>query len=474
MKKLITIILTIFSFIWLASCKKALTEKMHSAVTPGNFYVTGDDAEAAVNGIFANLQLQEFYGRTVYIVNELSGDVFRPNNVNSDRAELYTGTYTPANGQINNWWLNSYKMIKNANDVITYVPGISMDVTQRNNLVGVAYFMRALGYYNLVTVFGDVPLVFVSNGQDLYPARKNADSVYSQLIRDLKYAEANCLHTDALPSSEVGRPTSEAASALLARAYLQRGGTSYAHTSDNQDALSECNKLIAYSASHPAVLSLAANYGDNFNVNTKNGPENIFSVQFGDPPNNITITNLMFDPESLGGFASFLPLDSFVHSFAPVDKRIAASIGTVDGGITYISKYRDPGVAAGSLGRNNWDVLRYADVLLMQSEAMNNINANDANKFNGINLVRTRAGLGSSLLSFSNTASSDDFINALVNERLWEFSVEGHRRNDLIRLKKFQQFKAAEGFVIDNNHLLMPIPQSEMDLNPSLVQNKGY
>jgi hypothetical protein len=276
-----------------------------------------------------------------------------------------------------------------------------------------------------------------------------------------------------LPSSEVGRATSEAASGLLARVYLKKASMG-GGAADYQHALDECNKLIAYSASHSSVLSLSPNYADIFNVDTKNGPESMFAVQFGDPPNNVNITNLMFDPESLGGFASFLPTTSFLNIYDVDDDRKAANLGTVDGGVTYISKYRDPGVSPGALGRNNWIVLRYADVLMMQSEAKNALNASDATKFDGINQIRTRAGLGAKLFSFANTVTADDFINVLADERLREFCLEGMRRNDLIRLKKFQQVKAAEGFTIDDNHLVMPIPQVDRDVNTNLSQNKGY
>jgi len=473
MKRYLTIAVIISILAGLGSCKKALTEKMHSAITPNNFYQTEQDAEAAVNGVFGPMQFQPYYQRGVYLVNELSGDVFQPNNANSDRVELYTGRYTPPNSTINAWWTYSYLLIKNANDVIAYVPGIDMNVSRRNNLVGNAYFLRGLAYYDLASVFGAVPLMIDGKNPILFPSRSSADSVFDQSIKDLQYAEANCLHMDELPSSEVGRATSEAASGLLARVYLKKASMG-GGAADYQHALDECNKLITYSAGHSSVLSLSPSYADIFNVDTKNGPESMFAVQFGDPPNNVNITNLMFDPESLGGFASFLPTTSFLNIYDVDDDRKAANLGTVDGGVTYISKYRDPGVSPGALGRNNWIVLRYADVLMMQSEAKNALNASDATKFDGINAIRTRAGLGAKLYSFANTATADDFINVLADERLREFCLEGMRRNDLIRLKKFQQVKAAEGYAIDDNHLVMPIPQVDRDVNTNLSQNKGY
>ncbi len=475
MKKYIIILTGILSLVSFTSCKKMLTEKLHSSLSPGNFYKTEADAEAALNGVFSQLQYQTYYQRTIYLIADLSADIFKPNNASSDRQQLYRGEYTPTNGQLYAWWSNIYTLIKNANDVITYVPAIDMDATQKNNILGNAYFLRGMAYFDLVRSFGDVPLVLHNGGdQNLFPSRTPSDSIYYQIISDLQFAETNCLPTDQIPSNEIGRISSEAASGLLARAYLQRASTSFAVSTDNQAALDECNKIISYSAAHSNVLRLVPNYSDIFDVSKKNGPECIFSIQFGDPPNNNNITNLMFDPESSGGYASFLPLSSFYTSFDAADNRKAVNAGTVDGGVTYISKYHDPGVAPGGFGRTNWIVIRYADILLMQSEAMNNINPADVNKFNGVNAIRTRAGLGSKLLDFTNTPTPVDFINALVNERLWELCLEGHRRWDLIRLKKFQEVKAAQGFVLDDNHLMLPIPQNERDVNKNLSQNAGY
>ena len=271
--------------------------------------------------------------------------------------------------------------------------------------------------------------------------------------------------------------SSEAASAMLARVYLQRASTAFATASDNQSALDECNKVIAYSTANPAALGLLKSFATVFDPAQKSAAaqEVIFAVLFGFSPNAVNLTNRMFDPTSLGGYGSFYSLDSYYNSFSPADSiRRRVAVGTVNGGFHWISKWRDPGVASSSSGRNNWIVLRYADVLLMQSEAMNAVNPSDVNKFNGINQVRTRAGLTAQLLNLTNTVTQQDFVDTLVNERWWELGVEGQRRWDLIRLKKYQSIKLAQGYTIKDDHLLLPIPQSELDLNPNLKPNPGY
>ena len=253
--------------------------------------------------------------------------------------------------------------------------------------------------------------------------------------------------------------------------------TSFGTIADNQKAADYCNKVIAYSNSNPGILKLSPNYEAIFNPDTKNGTECILSAQFTDAYGNIqaNITKQMFTPPALGGFGTLIGLSDYYNSYSAQDSiRRKVNIGYFYNSINYISKYYDAGVPGASYGRNNFIVLRFADVLLMQSEALNNISSGDANKFIGINKVRQRAMPGSAPLSFVNTATSADFINAISNERRWEFSVEGHRRWDLIRLKKLKAVKVAQGFAFEDFKLLFPLPQIEMDVNPNLVQNPGY
>lgn len=473
MKK--NILLLLASVLLLASCKKMLTEKAHSFLTPDNFYKNADDAMTALNGVFSGLTSQKYYQRTVYIISDLSADEFYPSGITGDRGELYNGKYTASNGEITNWWVNNYTLIKNANDVITFVPGINMDTIARNNIIGNARFLRGMAYFNLVEAFGAVPLLTSAKTSDLFPARASADSVYLQVISDLQYAEAHCYHKAQVP--QYGMVSSEAASSLLAKVYLQRHSTSFAVSTDAQSALDECNKVINYAKANPATLGLVKDYGDIFNPDTKNAAaqEVIFNVEFGNPPNATNLTNRMFDPPSQGGYGSFIADDSYYNTYGTADSiRRRVSVGAMDGVFHKISKYHDGGVKVGASGRNNWIILRYADVLLLQSEAMNDLNPSDPGKFDGINQVRTRAGLSSALLNLANTPSSADFVNALVKERLLELGIEGHRRWELIRLGKYQQIEASLGFTIDDNHLLLPIPQTELDLNTNLTQNPGY
>ena len=165
--------------------------------------------------------------------------------------------------------------------------------------------------------------------------------------------------------------------------------------------------------------------------------------------------------------------NAFALSYAATDIRKNATLAVVPGTSNfYYLKFTDP-QRQGNNARNNWVILRYADVLLMQSEALNQINSGDVNKFTGINAVRTRAGL--TPLSLATTPGKEDFITALVDERGWEFAAEGQRRYDLLRLGRMkQQQLKLHNIVLEDKYLLMPIPETERTLNENLTQNPGF
>src|ERR1700760_5138405 len=139
-------ILILFLICFVAgSCKKFLTETPYSVLSTNNFYQSAGDAEVALNGVFATMTAQTYYGRTSWTVTELGGELLTvPANSSSDRITLGNYTATSSNGEVANWWNNIYQMLNRANDVIANVPKISMDTPTRNDIVGNARFLRAL------------------------------------------------------------------------------------------------------------------------------------------------------------------------------------------------------------------------------------------------------------------------------------------------------------------------------------------
>ncbi|GAB3770383.1 RagB/SusD family nutrient uptake outer membrane protein [Spirosoma horti] len=472
MKKGILILLGVLS-LTIVSCENFLKEEPYDFISTNNFYSSEADATTALNGVFSLMQNGLYYARTFWILSELTGDLMKVGNPQAGRPELDEVSYTSTNAEISNWWTYSYLMINRANDVIANVPKIQMDAARRANIEGNARFLRALAYFDLVRSYGDVPLLTKPTGADgsLKPARSPIKDVYKQIIEDLTFAEANCVPENKITAGEKGRVSSGAAASLLAKVYLTRAASSAVETTDYKSALDATNRVI-----NSKVYSLVP-YANVFDIATENGPEHIFSVQFDLPPNAGNITPRMHLPASLDGNQAFYVEEWFYNSFAPADTirknwTMTKKAGTQTLANAYYIKFRDP-LRQGNSARNNTLILRYADVLLMQSEALNQLNAGDPSKFDGINAVRTRAGI--SKLSLTTTPTKEDFITALVNERGWEFSAEGLRRFDLLRLGRYKEVqKRVYNRTIDDKFLLYPIPQTEITLNTNLVQNPNF
>lgn len=482
MKKSIVILL--FTCITAGSCKKFLTETPYSLLSTNNFYQSAGDAAVALNGVFATLTAQTYYGRTSWTVTELGGeDLTVPSNSSSDRITLGNYTANSSNGEVANWWNNIYSCINRANDVIANVPKISMDLASRNDIVGNARFLRALGYFELARSFGSVPLLITptSSTSNLFPPKAAIADIYTQIISDLQYAEANCLLESQIIMANKGRVSSGAASSILAKVYLTRATTPAADPNDYTNALAECNKVI-----NSGQYALLPNYKSIFDWTNKfpSKPENIFSVQFAEPPSvgNIIIRMLTSAKTTPAGSASFYVPTAFYNSYSPADSirrnfsitnkdKSANGTVTTDPLYFYTKFSSDPTwTAQSNNSMANWIVTRYADVLLMQSEAMHFLDPLDPNQFNGINAVRARAGLtGTYQLNFTNTPGPDDFITALLNERAWELCMEGHRRYDLIRLGRIQSaLLAGKGVTVPSANPLLPIPFAQIALDSLL------
>ena len=458
----------------LASCEKFLEEKPYDFLAADNFYQNEGDAIAGLNGVFNALLPQTYYGRTGWQITELPADLIRVGSITDERAQLSRFTYTPTNTEINSWWTNSYRMINRANDVTEKVPAITMDEARKNNILGNARFLRALGYFDLVRCFGDVPLVTATvkgPNEDLRSIRMPLAAVYDQIIKDLQFAELNCFAENKIAAGEKGRVSSGAAAAVLAKVYLTRATTPAAQRTDYQLGLDACNRVIA-----SPLYSLLPVYGDVFNPDKENGPEHIFSIQFDLPPNTGSIIVRQFLPSQLAGLGTFTVEDSLVRSYRTTDVRRAWNISNTAGTATlaryYFNKFRDDKRIVND-SRCNYLITRLADVLLLQSEARNKLNPNDPLKYEGYNKVRQRAGIA--LWPTARATTEDAFVDMLVRERGWELCQEGHRWFDLVRLNRLmERERAIFGRVVENKYLLFPIPQPETVLNPNLTQNPGY
>ena len=474
----------------LTSCNK-LSEDPKSVIVSSQFYQTTSDATSAVNAVYSTLNSDPagdfpLYGRQLNLLVENASDnqLYSPSNTNPDVRALGTETYISANSRVQKVWQQLYYGINRANIAIDNVPTIQMDTTLRSRLVRESKFIRALLYFDLVRLYGDVPLILhnpnSTNIDNLLIARTPAANVYSQIIADLEDATN-------LPKSysttDLGRATSGAAHTLLAKVYLTQ--------QDWPDALTQLNLVINGGYGY----ALFPNYYDAFQKATKNGVEHIFSVQFETNLGEANSTQYLsesFTSFNTGTFPIDIPVDTSLYNlFSAKDTRSSVTFyNTVYNAATgqnvvfnnaytpYFNKFVDYSLSplsSQSLSGVNYPVLRYADVLLMYAEALNEQNGTPTTAaYNAINQVRTRAQIANLTPGLSQSA----FRDSIFLERRKEFIQEGHRWFDLVRqggtvlvdaLHKIPAKSAA-----NSKNTLFPIPLVEIQQNSKLTQNPGY
>lgn len=480
-----------------AGCHDALAPKPNDVLAPENFYKSSADAVAATNAVYQQTRARYFLGFW-YASDMASDEVIASPTFGSDghRASNY-------GFDANEWWIagiwgDAYTNIDRANAVIGRVPAISMDTTLRARLVGEARFQRALAYFDLVRYFGDVPLVTteVTSLSGLTVPRTPAAEVYATIISDLQAAAA--VLPASYSSSDIGRATSGAALSLLAKVYLTQ--------KDWSNAAKTAGQVMT-----GGTYALLPNFTDVFRIATaQTNKENIFSLNYAptlDPGNGSVVTLFTLPVGFPGGDAYGLiqVLPSAAQQYAANDARgLGATFATspyvipqgslqgdtvtwaVPGGAAII-KYFDPTDAQNTHTRgwvqqgNNWIVLRYADVLLMYAEAVNEGGTPTAGSAEAaLNLVRKRAGIP----TVTGLAQAN-MRDTLHTERLRELMFEGHRWFDLSRwgtLDATFRAKTAEVAALLPGETtphgvpsnLMPIPQSQINIDPKLTQNAGW
>jgi hypothetical protein len=493
MKKLF--LLSIGAGFLLVSCNK-LKEDPSSIITNTQFYKTSSDAVAAVNAVYSTLNSDPagdfpIYGRNLNLLLENGSDnqVFSPSNTNPDVRALGTATYVAANDRVRKIWQQHYYGISRANVAIDNIPNIQFDATLRSRLVREAKFIRALLYFNLVRLFGGVPLILhdptTVDVDQLKVPRESKDSVYAQIIADLTDA-VNLPNT--YTSADVGRATSGAAHALLAKVYINRKEWSKAQ--------SELQKVLTAGTFEGATgvygYALFDNFKDAFQKPTKNGKEHIFSVQFetalGARNSTQNLSSGNFNSFNIATWPGDLPAEGVPEIFSATDARksvtyfITVNNPATGKNVTFnetrFAKFIDFSLTPltnQSQSGMNYPVIRYADVLLSYAEVQNELNGGPtADAYKAINKVRTRANLPDLTSGLSQAA----FRDSVFLERRKEFIQEGQRWFDLSRrggtylYDALKKIPAKIGAAAKDT--LYPIPQIEIDLNPLLTQNPGW
>ena len=222
MKKYLTLSLLTLALVG-QSCQGFLDENPQNFIAPTNFYKSAADALASVNAVYDKLSNWGTFDRQIYLLTELSTDNMDLIGSNQERVQIDNYQMDANNSVFRDAWQDLYQGVTRANITIDRVPGIgAMDAKLRDRIVGEARFLRAFYYYNLVRLWGDVPLITkeVASLEGLNVPRDPVEKVYAQIVADLQYAEQN------LPlkytGADVGRATSGAAKTLLTSVYLTR------------------------------------------------------------------------------------------------------------------------------------------------------------------------------------------------------------------------------------------------------------
>lgn len=461
-------------------CKNNLVEVPYSFLGEENSFKTASDATVALDAVYD--RLRNIYNMTMINLADVNSEELTvQSNVGASTLELDNNLYSASNPAFDAFYTNCYLMIDRANRVIKNVPGITMDAAAKAQIIGEAKFLRALIYFDLVQAFGDVPLVTAptSDVVNVSIKRTPVDDVYSQIIADLKDAVAANLPAKYTTAGTVGRATSGAAKSLLAKVYLTR--------KDYTNAAAVAKEVI-----DSKVYSLFPDYKNIFPPENRNGQEHIFSAQYSCIKTSYGSTMaesfaIYFSYPINQGGGAYQADSNYVRSYLQGDYRkqvtiITQKVNPANNALVLsrtgpaVDKYWDPAPCAEFAARNNFMIIRYADVLLMYAEAVNELNGPTPAAYDAINQVRARARNGNGSANPQDLAnlSQVQFRDAVLAERGWELCFEGHRRWDLLRTGKYISTLQAAGIPVSQKNLLYPIPQHQIDVNEALTQNPGY
>ena len=490
-----------FAAALLAGCN-VLDKEPLTTIAPTNFFKTATDAESSITAAYDGLQRKGCYAEVLNLVGNMPSDDCT--SANGDVRNLEVINWSSTTGQVYDAYRDPYVAINRANAVIKYVPAITNIVAaRRDQILGEARFIRALCYFNLVRLYGPVPVRLepteTGDPAVLNLPRASATDVYNLIVDDLTKA------ADLMADSNPSRATKSSANALLARVQLtQRNWTA---------AKDAANKVLTSSR-----YSLASSFNSLFPADNK--AESVFEVQFSGSTDGGTFFSLpdivMPTPPATYSFQKFnIPTTRFpVVAGQPVltgilqaadtvnDLRWSAQ-GTISPGINHASYVR--GVSGGSNDRgpfvwkwrsngnffnspDNYYVLRYAEMYLAYAEASNELlGAPSQDVLDKLNPIRQRAGLAALALTSPQMASKATMRAEIDLQRRLELAFEGERWFDLIRYARHEQADASARHTVsaldviqqnrgsrDVNYLMFPIPLAELNTNTQLQQNPGY
>jgi starch-binding outer membrane protein, SusD/RagB family len=489
------------SLLWTTGCDRDLLDQVNpNAPSTESFWTSANDAQNSVIAAYGALQLLGTYSRWLHFAYDLRSDEGFSQSPWTDLANFTRFVMNNYNFEPSqDIWLDHYRGIYRTNQIITNVPGIEMDEELKTRLLAEAHFLRGLFYFNLVSLYGNVPLVLEPSSLEYVPQQGTIAQVWEQVIADLQVAKAG------LPdvyenANDRGRATRGSATALLGKSYMQ-----LRQWADAERELGEVINSNRY--------ALVPNYLDNFTMTNENNSESVFEVQFSDQlqgdgqdvPGASEGNNRaqFFGPRGIGwsdGQPRGWIYDEFMQETdrnGNPDPRRDVTIfhsGLPVYGQTYEQRGYDPEELFWRKYQNdrtrnfennhsgiNIRVIRYADVLLMYAEALNEL-GRTAEAIPYVDQVRTRANMRTLAEAGMGGMTQEPFRNQLMHERVTELAGEGVRWNDLKRWGLLDSPAGIQmlserdpnfnNFEIGKSDLL-PLPRTDVDIS-GLNQNPGW
>jgi starch-binding outer membrane protein, SusD/RagB family len=492
------------------SCNDSTLDKVSpNNVTVANYYKTVDELQRATTGVYAILQSTNLGGREYFFIHDLRSDDVSAGGgqLETHRNQILIGTHGPTNGLLTVVYTNLFRVIHRANAIINNAPLATGDEALKTRLVAESRFLRAWAYFQLVSLWGGVP-IYTETEITFAEAKPLPRSTDAQ-VWDFVYSELNAIAT-VLPESyggnDLGRATSGAALVVLAKAYLFNGD--YTNAKTRLEAI----KDIGY--------SLTDNYFDNFTEETEYNSESIFELSFTSGGNynwdadgdasQVNESWIRSQEYSAVGWRNLIPSKSLLDEYENDDPRLKDNfyfIGDtygdpanpltltddkVQGNKTnfkgvdqkiswrkYSVMYKlDPGGFYDKIGMN-YRMYRYADVLLMLAECENEVGTAGA-AIDYLNEIRNRPSVN--MPEYPTAAypvnSKAEITRAIIHERRVELAGEEVRNFDILRWRRNGKFTSEPlPYFEADKYELLPIPQDEFNNNPEFTpadQNAGY
>ncbi len=491
------------------ACKKDfLIQNNPNAVALNTSFKSPNDVLLAVNGIYQTLRSGNNIGEDSGLwTDERSDDTGRNDNQSNAGEPFQFNNFSilPSNTYLYSHWVSLYLTISRANVVLSNIDQVTFtDPNQKAQYIAEAKFLRALMYFHLVRLWGDVPLVTTQLTYDALPAntfREKQAAVYNQIVTDLTDVVKSPL-PKLQSNGVIGRVSLAAGNTLLGQVYLTMALTQDQASRQTNLTNAKTYLLAAYNLRSFSSLS-SIPYTDVFDVNKKTTcPELIW--QIANVQGDATYSSdIAANNQAKGETINSLQISSgvggnvthdLINEYETGDPRMAFSVKFANAASVkdwFITKFRDASAAAGvaGYGGNDWILMRYADVILMLAEVSNYLgDTNSAIQY--LDMVRARAGMPPYETSVSTAAYSSKFSTlalAILHERRVELAFEHHRLFDLLRTfttdqlvtyfksKNQADFGAAQLSNFSAKDRYYPIPFNEYKLDPvKMYQNPGY